>query len=166
MGVKCCLQWLIKGIIGQMPSSTFHSTRMIIKTLCVAFSQISYLFWKSHFACFDKLFKNVKYLNNLEKRMATSFIIIIITICYFLRKNANLAEVLLACWLNTYTMWVWDGLGRVWHIKKKRWYGKECKKSSRQKGRYFVYSHFGAKGLIRCIYVDYQKKCNKRHFEK
>ena len=63
------------------------------------------------------------------------------------KKKANLAEVLLACWLNTHNVSV-GWMGRVWHIKRRGDSGKECKKSSRQEGRYYVYSQFGARAQI------------------
>ena len=126
---------------------SFHIMRIIIKTL-----------WSVlHFPVFFVYFKNIIWhnlihimkfyvnLKNISKKNGDEFLLLLLLhFATFLRKNANLAEVLLACWLNTYTMWVWDRLGESMTYKKKRWYSKECKKSSRQKGRYLVYSHFGA----------------------
>ena len=39
-------------------------------------------------------------------------------------------------------------MGRVWHIKRRGDSGKECTKSSRQEGRYCVYSQFGARAQL------------------
>ena len=126
---------------------SFHIMRIIIKTMWVCCIFPYFLFISKNIIWHDLIHIMKFYVNskNISKKNGDEFLLLLLLhFATFLRKNANLAEVLLACWLNTYTMWVWDGLGRVWHIKKKRWYGKECKKSSRQKGRYLVYSHFGA----------------------